>query len=68
MAELIPQVMFLKGNTPLDYSDLEIAELNLELQDTLGDLVPGSWAYMDRAKAFRLAVAERSKDGRISTL
>jgi hypothetical protein len=32
MAELIPQVMFLKGNTPPDYSDLEIAELNLELQ------------------------------------
>jgi len=57
MAGLIHTVMFREDNAP-GYTSLEIATLNFELQDVLGNLEPGSDAYMARAKAFHDEVTQ----------
>ena len=58
MAELLPSVMFTSDNTS-GYSSEEIAALNFELMDVLGDLKKGSDAYMNRAKVFHDEVSRR---------
>jgi hypothetical protein len=58
MAVVIPEVMFLIEKME-GYSDIQIAALNYELMDRLGDLEPSSTAYMARAKAFHEEVSRR---------
>ena len=57
MAKLIHEVLFREDNTP-GYTSMEIAMLNFELQDVLGNLEPGGDAYMARAKMFHDEVAQ----------
>jgi hypothetical protein len=58
MAELIPSVMFRDDNTD-GYTSEQIAALNFELMDALGNLAPGSAEYLERAKAFHAEVSRR---------
>jgi hypothetical protein len=60
MAELTPDVMLLKTDRP-NYSDEQIAALNYELTDWLGDLKPGSVVYNETAKAFYREVSRRRR-------
>ena len=55
MAELIPSVMFHNDDV---HSDVEIAALNFELMDRLGNLKKGSAEYMKVAEAFHAEVAK----------
>ena len=59
MAELTLEVMFLIEDME-GYSAVQIAALNFELMDRLGDLQPGSAAYRERADAFHRALSLRS--------
>ncbi|MFL5284611.1 MAG: hypothetical protein ACJ8AW_27390, partial [Rhodopila sp.] len=56
VAELTHDVMFREDNAT-GYSSEEIAALNFELMDVLGNLKLGSDEYMARAKAFHDEVA-----------
>jgi hypothetical protein len=61
MAELTPDVMFREDNLE-GYSSVEVATLNFELMDALGQLEPGSKAYKARADAFHDEVAQRRNE------
>ena len=58
MAKLTDAVMFFEASMR-GYTSEQVAALNFELMDVLGDLEPGSKGYLERAKAFHEEVARR---------